>query len=279
MVTYAVKTPPQHGAWADYLDVWRAADDIDTYSIAWNFDHFYPLNDPIDGPCLEGWTTLAALARETKRLRIGTMVTGMHYRHPAVTANMAVTLDHVSDGRFILGLGAGWYIPESEAYGIPLGSLKERMDRFDEGVEVITSMLTQNSTSFSGKYFELEDAMCNPKPLQKPRMPIVIGGRGEKRTLRTVAKHADMWDALMTPVEEYQRLHGVLKQHCAAVGRDVSEISTSVHLPWNVDDDPAALAARTVDYDGAGVDMIVFSMRGPYLASMLEPLAAELGKL
>lgn len=279
MVTYAVKTPPQHGAWSDYLDVWRTTDDIDTFTVAWNFDHFYPLKEPVDGPCLEGWTTLAALARETKRLRIGTMVTGMHYRHPAVTANMAVTLDHVSDGRFILGLGAGWYIPESEAYGIPLGTLQQRMDRFDEGVEIITSLLSNETTSFAGKFYEVKDAYCEPKPLQQPRMPIVIGGRGEKRTLRTVARHAEMWDALMTPVDEYQRLHGVLTEHCAAEGRDVSAISTSVHLPWTPDDDPAELAGRTLPYAAAGVDMIVFSMRGPYLASMVEPLAKELEAL
>ncbi len=279
MVTYAVKTPPQHGSWSDYLDVWRRADDIDTYTVAWNFDHFYPLTDPIDGPCLEAWTTLAALARETERLRIGTMVTGMHYRHPAVTANMAVSLDHISDGRFILGLGAGWYIPESEAYGITLGTIKERMDRFDEGVEVIISLLTKPSTTFSGEFYDLDDAFCEPKPVQQPRMPIVIGGRGEKRTLRTVAKHAEMWDALMTPVDEYQRLRGVLAEHCDAVGRDVTEISTSVHLPWGADADPAELAAKTVPYADAGCDMIVFSMRGPYLPSMLEPLANELEKL
>ncbi len=130
MTEYAVKTPPpQHGAWTDYLDVWRAADEIETFSYAWHFDHFYPLigGDP-NGTCLESWTMLAALAQATTRIRIGSMVNGMHYRHPAVTANSAATLDIISGGRLTLGLGAGWFEPESQAYGIPLGTIRERMD-------------------------------------------------------------------------------------------------------------------------------------------------------
>ncbi len=114
MVAYGIKTPPQHGPWADFLDVWRAADDIEIFESAWTMDHFYPLTPPLDGPHLESWTALAALAQATKRLRLGCMVNGMHYRHPAITANAAVTLDHISRGRFNLGLGAGWFEPESK---------------------------------------------------------------------------------------------------------------------------------------------------------------------
>ena len=137
MGRHAIKTPPHHDTWGAFLDVWRAADEIDVFESAWNWDHFYPLAPPYDGPNLEGWTMLGALAQATTRIRIGAMVNGMHHRHPAVTANMAATIDHISDGRFELGMGAGWNFMESDAYGIPLGTLKERSDRFEEGMEVI----------------------------------------------------------------------------------------------------------------------------------------------
>ena len=177
MVAFGIKTPPQHGTWAQFLDVWRAADDMEIFESAWTMDHFYPLTPPLDGTHLESWAVLAAMAQATKRLRLGCMVNGMHYRHPAVTANAAVTLDHISGGRFILGLGAGWFESESNAYGITLGSLKERFDRFDEGLEVITSLLTNEHTDFNGRYYQLTNARCEPKPVQS-RIPIAIGGKG-----------------------------------------------------------------------------------------------------
>src|SRR5258706_5271814 len=164
MVSYAIKTPPQHGTWADFLSVWRAADAIDVFESAWTMDHFYPLTPPIEGPHLESWVVLAAMAQATKRLRLGCMVNGMHYRHPAITANAAATLDHISGGRFSLGLGAGWLEVESSAYGIELGTLRERFDRLDEGLEVIVSLLTNELTTFDGRYFQLVEARCEPKP-------------------------------------------------------------------------------------------------------------------
>lgn len=277
MVTFAIKTPPQHAEWADLLDVWRAADDIELFSEAWNFDHFYPLTPPMDGPCLEAWTTLTALTQATKRLRVGAMVNGMHYRHPAVTANMAASLDIISGGRFNLGLGAGWFEPESNAYGIPLGTIKQRMDRFDEGVEVIVSLLTKDKTTFDGEYYQLSDAFCEPKPLQQPSPPIVIGGKGEKRTLRTVARFADYWDALShDEPDSWLRLNEILLGHCAAVGRDPNEIRRSVHIMWAADDDVAEIADRANRFSAAGVDSIIFSMRAPYMASRLGPLATAL---
>ncbi len=277
MPDFAVKTPPQHASWPDLLDVWRTADDLDVFAEAWNFDHFYPLTPPADGPCLEGWTTIAALAQATNRIRVGSMVTGMHYRHPAVTANMAVALDVISEGRFNLGLGAGWFEPESYAYGIPLGSMKERMDRFDEGVEVIVSLLTRETTTFEGAFYQLTDARCEPKSIQQPAPPIVIGGKGEKRTLRTVARFADYWDAMFQPTPaDWLRLNDVLLQHCAVVQRDPDEIRRSVHLRWAIDDDPAELADEAMRFAEVGVDVIIFSMRGPYLAALLPPLAKEL---
>ncbi|MDO5500762.1 MAG: TIGR03560 family F420-dependent LLM class oxidoreductase [Propionibacteriaceae bacterium] len=274
MTEYAVKTPPQHGAWADYLDVWRAADEIETFTHAWNFDHFYPLVGDPAGTCLESWTMLAALAQATTRIRIGSMVNGMHYRHPAVTASAAATLDIISGGRLALGLGAGWFEPESNAYGIKLGTVKERLDRFDEGVEVIVSLLTQETTTFAGTFYELTDARCEPKGVQEPHPPIVIGGTGRKRTMKTAARFAQQWDALFTETpEEFLELNEVLDAHCADVGRDPAEITRSIHLAWSDGADPAQLAEQAATFAAVGVQQIVFSMRAPYRAAALEPLA------
>jgi F420-dependent oxidoreductase-like protein len=277
MPEFAIKTPPQNTTWSDMLDIWRAADEIDVFTEAWNFDHFYPLHPPLDGPCLESWTTLAALAQATRRLRVGSMVNGMHYRHPAVTANMAASLDIISGGRFNLGLGAGWFEPESEAYGIRLGTMTERMDRFDEGVEVVHRLLTQEHTTFSGHFYELVDARCEPKPVQQPRPPIVIGGKGEKRTLRTVARFADYWDAMFhEDTASWLRLDEVLLGHCEAVGRDPSEIRRSVHLRWDGEADPGPLAEDAMRFGAAGVDVIIFSMKSPQSVAAVEPLAEAL---
>ncbi|MGH8979629.1 MAG: TIGR03560 family F420-dependent LLM class oxidoreductase [Acidimicrobiales bacterium] len=277
MPSYAVKTPPQHGTFQELLDVWRAADQIELFESAWTMDHFYPLTPPAEGPILESWTLLAALAQATTRLRLGSMVNGMHFRHPAVTANMAATLDHISGGRLELGLGAGWFSAEADAYGIPLGSPAERSDRFEEGVEVIHRLLTQETTTFSGRYYQLTDARCEPKAVQRPRPPIVIGGRGPTRTLRTVARFADQWDMTFpeTP-EQWRALDEVLVGHCEAIGRDQSTIRRSVHLGWPVDADPAALADSAQAFGDAGVDLCIFSMRGPYRAELVEPLATAL---
>jgi F420-dependent oxidoreductase-like protein len=277
MPQFAVKTPPQNTTWSEMLAIWRVADEIDVFTEAWNFDHFYPLHPPLDGPCLESWTTLAALAQATSRLRVGSMVNGMHYRHPAVTANMAASLDIISGGRFNLGLGAGWFEPESQAYGILLGTMTERMDRFDEGVEVIHRLLTQEHTSFTGTYYQLADARCEPKPIQQPRPPIVIGGKGERRTLRTVARFADHWDAMFhEDIASWRRLNDVLLTHCEAVGRDPAAIRRSVHLRWGSDGDPEALAEEAMRFGEAGVDVIVFSMRSPQSVAAVEPLARAL---
>lgn len=273
---HAIKTPPHHATWAEFLAVWQEADRIEVFESAWNWDHFYPLAPPYDGPNLEGWTMLAALAQATSRLRIGAMVNGMHHRHPAVTANMAATLDHISGGRFELGMGAGWNEMESNAYGIELGTLRERSDRFEEGMAVIVSLLRNRVTNFDGDYFQLADALCEPRPVQD-RLPIVIGGKGRTRTLRTVARFADQWD--MTFPEQpsdWLELDEVLREHCEAVGRDHTEIARSVHLGFDPDVDPAQLADHASGFFEAGVDIVVWSMRGPVDPARLGPLAAAL---
>src|SRR3712207_1484793 len=145
---------------------------------------------PPETPTLEAGSTVAALAAAVPRVRIGTLVYGMTYRHPAVLANMAATVDQVSGGRFVLGVGAGWQVNEHEQYGIELPPLKQRIDRFVEGVTVLRGLLTEERTTFAGSYYQVTDAVCEPKPLQRP-MPLMIGAKGEKRMLRVVAEHAD----------------------------------------------------------------------------------------
>ena len=276
MARYGIKTPNHHTTWGNMLEIWREADEIDLFESAWNWDHLYPLRSDPHGTSLDGWVTLSALARETSRIRIGSMVNGMHFRHPSLTAKMAVTLDHVSGGRSYLGLGAGWFEEEAEAHGIELGSLRERFDRFDEGLEVIVSLLTKEETNFSGEFYELKGALSEPKATQQPHPPIVIGGTGERRTLRAVARWAQMWDALMVDTEEWSRLRVVLEDHCREVGRDSSEIDCSVHLRYSMEDDVSEIADQATRHFANGIDVVIFTMGSPNDVSMIGPLAAAL---
>ncbi len=279
MPRFAIKTPTQHVAWRDILEVWREADQIDLFESAWVFDHLYPIVGDPHGTCLEGWVTLTALARETSRLRLGTMVNGMHFRHPAVTANMAATLDIVSEGRLNLGLGAGWFQPEADAYGLDLGSIRQRMDRFEEGTEIIARLLAEVSVDFKGHYYSFTDARCEPKPLQRPRPPIMIGGTGERRTLKVVARWADMWDALFIDPESWKQKNETLLAHCRETGRDASEITRSAHIRTPSDADPMQLAEEAAGLFEVGVDVAVFSLRSPFDPGMVQPLADALRDL
>jgi F420-dependent oxidoreductase-like protein len=276
---FAIKTSPQETTWEDMLAVWQAADALDVFESAWTFDHFYPIFSDSTGPCLEGWVTLTALAQATTRLRVGVLVTGIHYRHPAVLANMAATLDIISGGRLELGIGAGWNEEESGAYGIELGSLQERFDRFDEACEVIVGLLTQTTTDFHGRYFTLEEARCEPKAVQAPMPPICIGGTGEKRTLRTAAKYADHWNFPGGTVEQFVAKREVLHRHCADLGRDPSSIMTSTHLRLAPDGDPSSVVEAARSFADAGLDLGIVYLPVPHTPSVLSPLAAALAPL
>ena len=273
----AFKTAPQDTNWDDMLEVWRAADDIELFESGWLFDHFYPIFSDPTGPCLEGWVTLTALAQATKRLRLGTLVTGIHYRHPAVLANMAATLDIVSGGRLEIGIGAGWNEEESGAYGISVGTPKERSDRFEEACEVIIGLLSDDTTSFSGTYYELTSARCNPKPVQRPHPPICIGGNGERRTLRTAARFAQHWNFVGGTVEEFAHKREVLHEHCANLGRDPEEILLSSHVRH--EGDPAATTAAAAALAAAGAGLAIVYLRPPHTPAVLEPLAEAFSAL
>jgi F420-dependent oxidoreductase-like protein len=271
---FAFKTAPQNTTWQAMLDVWRAADDIEVFESGWTFDHFYPIYSDSTGPCLEGWTTLTALAQATTRVRLGTLVTGIHYRHPAVLANMVATLDIISNGRVELGIGAGWNEEESGAYGIQLGSPKERSDRFEEACEVLVGLLAEDTTTFHGRYYELVDARCNPKPLQRPHPPICIGGSGERRTLRTAARFAQHWNFVGGTPEEFAHKRDVLHRHCADVARDPADILLSSHVRFN--GDPRATADAAAQLGAAGVELAIVTLQPPHSPIVLESLAEAL---
>jgi F420-dependent oxidoreductase-like protein len=213
--------------------LWRWAD---TAGFDWVdvWDHFYEA-PPFDGngSCFEATTCMAAIACETRNVRIGVLVLGMNYRHPAILANALCTIDQLSGGRLEIGLGAGWHEPEYRAYGIPFLPIKERMDILEEGVQVVRMLTTQDRSTFHGKHFQLENAACNPKPIQ-PRPRIWVGGNGEKRTLRIAARHADGWNTPYTSPEEFKRLQGVLDMWCEKEGRDPATIERTVNLSFHM---------------------------------------------
>jgi F420-dependent oxidoreductase-like protein len=266
-VRFGFKTAGQDTTFADALAVWRAADELEFFESGWTFDHFYPIfTEELDGPCLEGWVLTTALAQATERLRVGVLVTGMPYRHPAVLAKMAATLDHVAGGRLELGLGAGWNEVEATAYGIDLhATLTERFDAFDEGVEAIIALLTQDRTTYEGRYVRLADARCNPKPVQRPHPPICIGGQGERRTLRSVARYAQHWNYPGGPIEQFVAKLDVLRAHCDSVGRERAEITVSTHLLGT----PEQVAEQAEAYRAAGLDLGIVYLRPPLTPAVL----------
>jgi probable F420-dependent oxidoreductase len=229
---------------------------------------------PTDTPMLEVMATLSALAAATERVRLGTLVYGITYRHPAVLANWAATTDHISEGRLLLGVGAGWQENEHEQYGIPLGSPGERIERFDEALRILRGLLDEPTTTVEGEHYTVKDAVAWPKPVQ-PRLPILIGGKGD-RMLGVVARHADEWNMWSDPDVLAER-RAVLDAHCERLGRDPAEIATSTQaLTFVLDDDakgaeieasmaarptvagtPAHFAERVAAWRDVGVDEVI----------------------
>src|SRR5436853_1406491 len=256
-IRFGVQTAPQHVTFEALRATWQLIDGAG-YDTAWLFDHFYPILSNPTGPCYEGWTMLTALACETSLTQIGILVTGNTYRHPAVLAKMGATVDHTSGGRLILGIGAGWFEMEHKAYGLHFGTTAERIHRVDEACEVIKRLWTQKQATFDGKYYQLLEAYCEPKPLQQPRPPLMIGGAGEKLMLRVVAKHADIWNTFGSP-EVFRHKIDVLKEHCAAVGRNLDEIEvSSAGMTFVTDsaEEKQEMITRAAAMFGAPVEMI-----------------------
>jgi F420-dependent oxidoreductase-like protein len=271
---FGIKTAPQHTTYDAMLEVWREADVTPAFEHAWLFDHFAPIFSDVNGPCFEGWTLLAAFAAQTNRIRIGQMVTGNTYRHPAVLAHMAATIDVISNGRLDMGIGAGWNEYEHTSMGIPLYAPGERIRRLGEACEIIKRLFTQSLTDFDGRYYQLKESRCEPKPIQKPYPPFVIGGGGEQLTLRVVARYADVWNFAGGPVENLTHKTAILHSHCAEVGRDPAEIEISVQVPVNYDD-MSATVATVQGYVDAGATHLILNLRYPYPAGIVTRLAEE----
>jgi len=220
-----------------YTDVLALAQHVEQtgWDGLWYADHFMPNAEDTSAPWPEAWTTLSALAASVPRLKMGTLVSGNTYRHPAVLAKMAATLDHISQGRAVLGLGAGWQENEHTQYGLPFYTVAERLARLDEACHVIRKLFKDTSANFDGRYYQLKDATLEPKPIQDP-LPLLIGGGGEKVTLRITAEHADSWNVWGT-VDTLEHKMKILDQHCADLKRNPAEIHrTAVALLFMSED-------------------------------------------
>jgi len=274
---FGIKTAQQNTTYENILRVWQEADSISIIEHAWAFDHFIPLGADLAGSQLEGWTLLGALAAQTERLRVGLMVTGNIYRHPAVLAKIGATVDIISHGRLDFGIGAGWNELECNMYGIPLYATGERIRRLGEACEVIKRLWTEAVANYDGKFYQLKDALCEPKPVQKPYPPFVIGGSGEQLTLRIVAQYANIWNFVGGSVDTFLHKIEVLEGHCASIGRDPSTIERSIQTIVNYDN-----LTETRDhirpYIEAGATHLILNLRAPYPDGIVHRLAEEIAE-
>jgi F420-dependent oxidoreductase-like protein len=303
-VRFGIQTPNQGARWEDIQRAWKTADSLGFHS-AWVFDHFLPIFGDEDGDCFEGWTLLAALAAETERLRVGVLVTGVTYRNPALLAKMATTIDHVSNGRLLLGIGAGWFERDHTAYGFHFGTPRERAKRLEEALQVITKLWEEDHPSFQGKYYTLDRAPYAPGNVQKPHPPIVIGGQGKQWIIPQVARYADGWNAVsgVTP-DGIRERRQIIADECKRIGRSPCPTDVSVLLPLVsitkiplagplvrlgaramvgketaravLADSPETIRKRIEEYAAAGVNEVIFSLRAPFDDDLLRRIASEI---
>jgi alkanesulfonate monooxygenase SsuD/methylene tetrahydromethanopterin reductase-like flavin-dependent oxidoreductase (luciferase family) len=233
---FGIVTGQHWRTWDMLLEQWRWTEQTG-WDSAWTFDHFFSLRPTDDGVCLEGWTLLAALAMATERVRIGTLVTGVTHRYPAVLLKQAVTVDHISNGRLILGIGAAWTEGEHRAYGIPFPSPGERVELFGETMELLRRFETQDRTTLTGKHVQIQDAPFVPKPV-RGHLPVMIGTSG-RRMLRHVGRYADIWDSGTAP-ELIPALHEQVREHARAAGRDPASIRLAISADFGPASNPNA---------------------------------------
>ena len=300
-VSFGVKTSQMGLTYDEILAVWREADQIALIEHAWLWDHMVPVRGDVRADALEAWTLLAALAAQTTRLRLGVIVTSNRLRPPAVLAKMAATTDIIAGGRLVFGIGAGGAvlpprhplaaantsIREFEAYGIPLVPAVKAIADLAEACTIFRRMWTEPEPfDFNGASYQLKAAVCEPKPVQKPHPPIMIGSGGEKLGLRVVAEHADIWNCPTPTVEEFRHKNDVLVEHCQAIGRNPDDITRSVQLIVRCQDpaEPACTRRQVLELSDAGVTHIVLAAAGcpgppaQWLTEhVIEPVLTDLG--
>jgi alkanesulfonate monooxygenase SsuD/methylene tetrahydromethanopterin reductase-like flavin-dependent oxidoreductase (luciferase family) len=268
---FGIVTGQHWRTWDELVEQWQWADESGLDS-AWAFDHFFSLRDGEMGPCLEGWTALAALAVKTSNVQIGLMVNGNTHRNPAILAKQAVTVDIVSGGRLILGVGAAWHEREHAAYGIDFPSPRERVDRFGEAMELHRMLETQERSTFNGEYYTLDNAPFEPKPVFG-HIPILVGSTG-KRMLHHVAKYADQWDGGGTP-DEMRATGERLNAACAEIGRDPSEIRWALSTGADKFDSADIFRKHVHDYAAVGVRSFLFTLPGGSPNATIQQIATE----
>lgn len=267
--SFGIMTAPQQVGYHDVLRVWREADAIPEIEHAWLFDHLMPIAGDPDGPAYEGWTLLAALAAQTRRLRLGVLVTSNRFRPPAMLAKIAVTVDDICGGRLDFGIGAGsrpghpLARREYDAHGLPFHDAAHAVERLAEACTVIRRLWTEAEPfDFHGTHIQLTGAFCNPKPVQRPHPPILIGGRSSP-TLRVAAEHADLWNIPGGDIDDVVRRSALLDRYCAEIGRDPASITRSIHLPVSYDR-PGPTRDAIAEAIGAGFRHIVLGLPSPY---------------
>jgi alkanesulfonate monooxygenase SsuD/methylene tetrahydromethanopterin reductase-like flavin-dependent oxidoreductase (luciferase family) len=291
-VRFGLKTTPMHVSYEDIRRVWLEADAVPEIEDAWLWDHLLPVAGPADGQIHEGWTLLSALAAQTRRLRLGLLVTSNRIRPPALLGKMASTLDVISGGRLVLGIGVGGThqppgaggiagpnpaLAEYAAYGLDLVPPAEGIARLAETAEILKLMWTEDVFDYEGRHYRLKGTRNEPKPVQRPGPPLLIGGWGT-RLLRLVAEHADAWNIPGPPhhgVEFVAERSRVLDAHCADLGRDPREIERSVQVLVSYDD-PAATRETVAALVAAGMNHIVLSLPRPYPQGVARWLADEI---
>lgn len=244
-------------SWSENASRVKFAEDLG-FDGVWGFDHTQPMYGEGPGECFEGQTTLAAWSGITSRVRMGLLITGMTYRHPSMYALEALTIDHASNGRLELAYGAAWFDKEHTELGIPFPPLKERIDAYEEAVQIVKGLLTTDNFTFEGKHFQVKDATINPKPVQKPHPPLWIGASGEKRMMPIAARYADVWHSWGTP-ESMTAKSQRLSAHAEKAGRDPSEITRASSLSLDDVDE----ARRQIDaWEKAGIEYLVCGWPG-----------------
>jgi F420-dependent oxidoreductase-like protein len=300
MTFFGLQLHPQYTTWDEMRDAALLAEQSG-WDVLMTWDHFVPLMGDVTGPNLEGWQVLAAFGAITKTPKIGMLVTGNTYRHPAVLANMASTLDNITNGRAVLGIGAAWNEHEHRMYGIDFDTPAIRLAKLREATRIIRGLLDKGNVTYEGKYYKLENATLGTRPIQK-RVPILIGGGGEQVTLKITARYADWWHGFGTPEIIKHKLE-VLKKHCADVGRDLNEIAPTGGGGILVRDDlntvdkrmrevaarnkveaptrpavlgkPDDIAKRLLEYHKVGVKGFLFGMSPPYDRETIERTMTE----